>query len=107
MRMLNSRGGLLETVQATLEMTDIGRSVREAKGLSNVDILFDMGIEEGGINVQMAELEVHTCRNGEKLSQASHYDDGGERLCVVESGALAAALSNKASLVTGYIPIKV
>jgi hypothetical protein len=47
-------------------MTDIGRSVREAKGLSNVDILFDMGIEEGGINVQMAELEVHTCINGEK-----------------------------------------
>jgi hypothetical protein len=32
-------GGLFETVHAALEMTDLGRPVREAKGLPNGDML--------------------------------------------------------------------
>jgi hypothetical protein len=82
---------------------DLGRSVGEAKWLPNVD----MGIEEGIINVQLAELEVHGGGNSEKRSQASHSDDMRECLCVVKSCALAASLNNKRCFVTGDIPIKV
>jgi hypothetical protein len=55
--------GLFEAVQAPLEVAHLSRSVSEAKGLPNADILFDRGIEEGRINVKMAQLEVHGIRN--------------------------------------------
>jgi hypothetical protein len=50
-------------------VTDLGTSVGEAKLLPNVHILLYMYIEEGSINVQVAELEVHGGENGEKQSQ--------------------------------------
>jgi hypothetical protein len=37
-------GGLLEAVHATLEVAHLQGSVYEAKGLPNVDILFDRSI---------------------------------------------------------------
>jgi hypothetical protein len=42
----------------------------------------------------LGELEVHGGGNGEKQSQASHFDDRRECLCVVESCAPAASLNN-------------
>jgi hypothetical protein len=61
---MNSRGGgVFEAVQASLEVAHFSRSVSETTGLPNVDILFDRGIEEGRIHVQMAQLEVHGSKN--------------------------------------------
>jgi hypothetical protein len=59
-------GGLFDAVYVVLEVTYLGKSVCEAKGLPNVETLFDRGLEKGGISVQLAKFEVHGCRNGEK-----------------------------------------
>jgi hypothetical protein len=44
---------LLEAVEAALEVADLGGTIREAAGLFHVGILFDGGIQEGCVDVEL------------------------------------------------------
>jgi hypothetical protein len=88
-------------------VTDLGRPVGEAQWLPDIDIFLTRCIEECRMNVQLAELEVHGGRNGEKQAHASHSDDWREGLYIVKACALAASLGDKPGFAARDIPSKV
>jgi hypothetical protein len=68
-----------------------------------VYILLDGSIHKRCVDVQRALFEVHGGGDGKEEAETVHSDDMGEDLSVVETGPLAAAFGNKASLVARYL----
>jgi hypothetical protein len=50
--------GLLDSVEAALEMTQFGRAITEAEGLADVHVLLNRGGEKRSVDVQLTQLEV-------------------------------------------------
>jgi hypothetical protein len=95
--MLNSRGGLLETIHAALEVADFIRIVCEPERLADVDLLGDRCIHERSVDVELTKFEVLGGSNGEEKAEASHADNRGEIFRVVNSSMLAASFGHEAS----------
>jgi hypothetical protein len=82
-------------------------AIREAEILANVNILFDLGIKERNVDVKLTEFEVHGGRNDDKEPEASHADNRGEVLSVVEARALTAALGDEMSFEARYGTLRI
>jgi hypothetical protein len=82
-------------------------AICEAKGLTDVHILFDGAIQERGIDVNLTEFEVHDGCNGKEEVEASHPDDRGESLYVVETRVFVATLGHEAGLVARNFTLNV
>jgi hypothetical protein len=81
--------GLLESVEATLEMTDFRRAFIEAEGLANVHVLLNRGVEKRSVDVKLAQLNVSGGCDGKEESHVGHADYRGERLSIVKARTLA------------------
>jgi hypothetical protein len=100
-------GGLFKAVELAFEVAHFGCTIREAGGLANVNILFDGGMEERSVDVNMTDFELHSGRNGEKEPKASPADDQGEGLSVVEAHASTAALGDETSFESRDVTLRV
>jgi hypothetical protein len=76
-------GGLFESVEAALEVTHFGRAIGEAKGLADVHVYLDEGVEKRCVDVKLAEFKVASDCDGQEEAQDGHADGKGERLCEV------------------------
>jgi hypothetical protein len=73
-------------------VTHFGRAIVEAEGLADIHVFPDGSVDKRCVDVKLAEFKVASGCDGEEETQAGHADDWGERLCVVQSNALAAPL---------------
>jgi hypothetical protein len=72
--------GLFQSAEEAFAMTHLRRSIREAKGLADVHVPLDKGVEERSVDIKMTHLKVVGGRDGEEEAKDSHADDGGERI---------------------------
>jgi hypothetical protein len=74
----------------------LGRTIREAEWLADVNILVDWGIEERSVDVKLTKFEIHGGYNGNKEPETSLANDKGEDLGVDETRALIASYGDEA-----------
>jgi hypothetical protein len=84
-------------------MTHCRRAIREVEGLADVHVLFDWGVEERSVDVQLTQFKVAGGRDGKKEAKADHADDKGERFRLVKANALAAPFSDEPRFEAGGI----
>ena len=92
---------LLEPVQALLQLTHpvLLPCHREALWLLHVDLLLEVSVEVGGLDVHVVELPVVVSHEGEEKSKGGVADDWSEGLVVVDALLLCVALGHVAHLV--------
>jgi hypothetical protein len=57
---------LLKSVEAAFEVTHFGRAIGEAKGLADVHVLLDRGVEERSVDVKLPQIKVAGGREGKE-----------------------------------------
>jgi hypothetical protein len=72
--------------------------------LFDVDVIFDGGIQEGFVNIQMEEVKVQRGGKGEDAAENGRENDWRESLFEVNALALTAALGNEPDLESGILP---
>jgi hypothetical protein len=84
-------------------VTYLRRAIREAKGLSNANLLLDGGVEKRSVDIKLTQLKVTGGHDGEEEAKACHADDGEERFRIVEANALAATFGDEPCFKAGDI----
>jgi hypothetical protein len=88
--------GLFQPVEAAFEMAYLRGAIREAEGLTDVNVLSDEGVEKRSVDVRLTKIEVHGGHNGEEEAETGHAKNRREILRIVEVRALTATLGHEA-----------
>jgi hypothetical protein len=84
-------------------VTHFGCAIAEAERLADVHVFLNGYVEKRSVDVKLAELKVAGGCDGQEETQAGHADDMGERLCVVQSSALAAPFGDEQRFEAGDV----
>jgi hypothetical protein len=58
--------GLFQAVEATFEMTHLRHAIGEAKGLADVHVLFDGGVEDRRVDINLTHFKSHAAEMARK-----------------------------------------
>jgi hypothetical protein len=97
-KFVNLSWGLFQAIEASIEVADPRCPIGETQGLSDKDVIFKGGIQEGDVDVHKAEVNIHCSATGEHDTHACHANDGGERFSVINALPLTASFLRQSAL---------